>query len=74
VVFFDKLNTTLNDSILIIANFSGGKEEIILVEMKNLLHRNHLNELLKMGIDACAQIHACIETAVFQNVKAAHRL
>ena len=52
----------------------GGNEETILVDMKNLIHRNHLPALLKMGISACAQIHACLETAVFNHVKAAHRI
>lgn len=51
-----------------------GNEETILVDMKNLIHQNHLPALLKMGISACAQIHACLETAVFNHVKAAHRI
>uniref|UniRef100_A0A915M4K5 Putative exosome complex component RRP41 n=2 Tax=Meloidogyne TaxID=189290 RepID=A0A915M4K5_MELJA len=52
----------------------GGREEIILISLKNLVHRSHLTEFLKSAIDACAQIHSCLETAVFENVKTAHRL
>uniref|UniRef100_A0A1I8BTD3 RNase_PH domain-containing protein n=1 Tax=Meloidogyne hapla TaxID=6305 RepID=A0A1I8BTD3_MELHA len=40
----------------------------------NLVHRSHLTEFLKSAIDACAQIHSCLETIVFENVKTAHRL
>uniref|UniRef100_A0A914LKU6 Putative exosome complex component RRP41 n=1 Tax=Meloidogyne incognita TaxID=6306 RepID=A0A914LKU6_MELIC len=52
----------------------GGREEIILISLKNLVHRSHLTEFLKSAIDACAQIHSCLETAVFENVKTVHRL
>uniref|UniRef100_A0A915LU78 Putative exosome complex component RRP41 n=1 Tax=Meloidogyne javanica TaxID=6303 RepID=A0A915LU78_MELJA len=52
----------------------GGREEIILISLKNLVHRSHLTEFLKSAIDACAQIHSCLETAVFEDVKTAHRL
>lgn len=54
--------------------YLGGKENIIMIEMKNLVHRNHLQGLLQTGIDTCAKIHACLETAAFENVKAAHNL
>ncbi|CAK5081793.1 unnamed protein product [Meloidogyne enterolobii] len=52
----------------------GGREEIILISLKNLVHKSHLTEFLKSAIDACAQIHSCLEAAVFESVKTAHRL
>jgi len=52
----------------------GGKDKIVLVDMKNIVHKNHMPDLLKMGIDSCTKVHACLETAVLNHVREAHKI
>jgi exosome complex component RRP41 len=51
-----------------------GKEDAVLVDMKNIIHRSHMKDLFKIGIDASAQVHSCLEVAVLNHVKTAHRI
>lgn len=51
-----------------------GKEEAVLVDLKNIIHQSHFKDLFKLGIEACAQVHACLETAVLSHTKRVHRV
>jgi hypothetical protein len=44
-----------------------------MVEMRNLVHKNHFPELIQMGVDTCARVHACLEAAVLETAKAAFK-
>jgi len=57
---------------LTIATISG-KEKMIMVEMKNLVHRMYFSKLVKMGLETCAQVHTCLQAAVYESVKKAHK-
>lgn len=54
--------------------FIDGKNEIILIDMQNVINESHLTGLLDLGVSACAQIHTCLETIVFSNVKEAYNV
>lgn len=42
--------------------------------MKNVINESNLSGLLDLGVSACAQVHACLETAVLTNVKEAYNV
>jgi len=52
----------------------GGKEEIVLVDMTNIVHKSHIDGLLRMGLVSCSQVHACLQTAVLSRVREAHKI
>lgn len=55
---------------LTIATISG-KNEIVLTELQNRLHRDHFLTLLRAARDATSLVHACLETAVSTHVSQA---
>jgi ribonuclease PH len=63
-----KLNIQLIDS------FSGGKDEICMLDLKNIIHKDHVPQLIKMAMDANAQIHSCLESAVLIHMKKCYAL
>ena len=42
--------------------------------MKNVVNESRLPALLDMGVNACTQVHACLEAAILNHVKKAHNI
>uniref|UniRef100_A0A915D0G8 Exoribonuclease phosphorolytic domain-containing protein n=1 Tax=Ditylenchus dipsaci TaxID=166011 RepID=A0A915D0G8_9BILA len=52
----------------------GGTNQIVLLDMKNVVNEGRLPDLLEMGVTACAQVHACLETAILGHIKNAYNV
>ena len=46
----------------------------MLVDMTNIVHKSHIDGLLRMGLISCSQVHACLQTAVLSRVREAHKI
>uniref|UniRef100_A0A8R1EAW2 RNase_PH_C domain-containing protein n=1 Tax=Caenorhabditis japonica TaxID=281687 RepID=A0A8R1EAW2_CAEJA len=47
-----------------------GRDEVILVELQNRLHNDHLSDVMDSAKATCADVYECLAVAVQQHLKA----